>query len=144
MNAADQWSLSGRLYFEMNQIYTDPTFHIAHEYRIETDVTVMGGDPLQPDVMDISGIVLTGASTVPSLSPGATVSGSLWEDPVTLTRGHTGYNTGYELNLNEAADCADAAPGNASIVSMLVGGGGTSATSLLGSTATGLTFSEGR
>jgi hypothetical protein len=74
------------------------------------------------------------------LAAGMLVTGSLWQDPVAKTGGATGYNTGYELDMTNSNNCADATASNASITKLMIGGGAGSSTSLLGSTAEGLQF----
>lgn len=132
--AAAQWPSNGKITYTMTQLNA-----LAKPYQIQADIALLGFDSGgQPDVINIGGIVLKGAAV------GATVSGSLWQDPVAKTGGPTGYNTGYELDLNAALGCADGTPNNAAIAQTLFGGGGGSSTSLLGSTASGLVFSLGQ
>jgi hypothetical protein len=106
-------------------------------YQIQAQVSVLGFDPVQPDVMNLSGLVLKGAAA------GANVSGSLWQNAVTDTDGPTGYNTGYELDVAAGLNCANGTPSDASISAVLIGGGAGSSTSLLGSTASGVMFTLG-
>jgi hypothetical protein len=130
--AAAAWPLNGKVTWTMTQLND-----LAKPYQIQADIAVLGFDPLQADVIDVGGIVLKGAAV------GATVTGSVWFDPVAKTGGPTGYNTGYELDLAQAAGCADGTAGNAAISQVLSGGGGGTSTSLLGSTANGMSFSLG-
>jgi len=130
-NAA-AWPLSGKIVWTMTQLND-----LAKPYQIQGQVGVLGFDPTQQDVIDVGGIVLKG----PAFS--ATITGSVWFDPVSFTGGPGGYNTGWELDLTNAAGCADGTPNNASITQVLSGGGGASATSLLGGTAAGINFSLG-
>jgi hypothetical protein len=126
--AANAYPPNGKITWTFNQTYVDLTTALVHPYKMQADVALLGFNPTPgPDVVDVGGIVLTG------LNAGATVSGSIWEDPVALTHGASGYNTGYELDLATAAGCADGTPNNANILIVLSGGGGASATSLLGS-----------
>lgn len=131
-NAAAAWPLNGKITWTMTQLNA-----LAKPWQIQADVEALGFSPTGPDVLDIGGIVLKGAAV------GAIVSGNIWFDPVSKTGGPTGYNTGYELDLTNALGCADGTPNNASIATVLVGGGGASSTSLLGSSATGAQFSLG-
>jgi hypothetical protein len=132
-NAAAQWPLSGKVTWTMTQAND-----LVKPYQIQAQVSIRGFDPVQADVVNLGGLVLKGAAV------GASVSGSLWQDPVALTGGPTGYNTGYELDLAQAAGCANGTPGDASISSVLIGGGAGSATSLLGSNADGVIFTVGQ
>ncbi len=131
-NSAAAWPLNGKITWTMTQLND-----LLKPYQIQADVQIMGFDPAGPDVVDLGGIVLKGVAV------GATVSGNIWEDPVTLTGGTSGYNTGWTLDLTNALGCGDATPGNASISTIMSGGGGGTATSLLGSSATGVAFSLG-
>ena len=136
-NAAEAYPLNGKVTWTMNETYTDLVTGKVHPYKMQAALTVLGFSAAGPDVVNVKGIVLSG------LAPGATVTGSLWQDPVVKTGGSTGYNTGYVLDTTGAAGCADATPNNASITKLLIGGGGSASSSLLGSTAAGLTFSVG-
>ena len=136
-NVADAYPETGKVTWTMNETYVDLVTAKVHPYKIQAAVSVLGINPGGADVLDLGGIVLTG------LAPGARVTGNVWQDPVVKTGGATGYNTGYVLDLAASAGCADATPGNATITKLLIGGGSTSATSLTGSSATGLTFSLG-
>jgi len=105
-------------------------------------------------VISAAGIVLSGVNAGATLATFATAGAahaSIWEDPVSKTGGASGFNTGYELDLGAAAGCADGLQpgetgtvGNANILQVLTGGGGASATSLLGSTANGFIFEFGQ
>jgi hypothetical protein len=143
--AAAQWPASGKITITMTQLNA-----LAKPYQIQAATTILGFNPGFQDVVDLGGVVLKGAAF------GATVSGSIWEDPVSKTGGPTGYNTGYELDISNALGCADGTPNNATISTVLSGGGngasfggtGTNgedtSTSLLGSTGVpGLGFSLG-
>jgi len=131
--AAAQWPLNGKITYTMTQLNA-----LGKPYAIQADIEGLGFDAVAgPDVLDIGGIVLKGAAA------GAIVSGDIWFDPVAKTGGPTGYNTGYELDLGQALGCADGTPNNATIGTVLVGGGGASTSSLLGSSASGPVFSLG-
>jgi len=130
--AAAAWPLSGKVTWKMNELNA-----LGQPWAIQAYVQVLGLSPSGPDVYDVGGIVAKGAAV------GATVSGSIWEDPVINTGGASGYNTGYELDLSNALACADGIPANASVSTILSGGGGATSVSLLGSVATGLEFSLG-
>jgi hypothetical protein len=130
--AAAAWPLNGKI------TYTGTTTNaLAKPWQIQADIATLGFDSVQADVLNVGGIVLKGAAV------GATVGGNIWFDPVAKTGGNTGYNTGYEVDLAGALGCADGTPNNASLSTVMLGGGGASATSLIGSTATGLTFTLG-
>jgi hypothetical protein len=138
--AAAQWSPNGKITFTMTQFNA-----LAKPWQIQGDIAFLGADPSQPtgDVINVGGIVLKGAAV------GATISGGIWQAPATLLpKGDPGqpgvYNTGYGLDLASALGCADNTPNNATIGTTLFGGGGSSATSPLGSTASGLIFSLGQ
>jgi hypothetical protein len=130
---AAAWPLNGKITYTMTELNA-----LAKPWQIQADVAILGfNTSAGPDVVDIGGIVLKGAAV------GAIVGGNLWQDPVTKTGGATGYNTGYELDVAAGTGCADGTANNASISTVMLGGGGTSATSLLGSTATGPQFTLG-
>jgi len=132
-NAAAAWPLNGKITWTMTQSNA-----LAKPYAIQADIQGLGFNAAAgPDVLDVGGIVLKGAAV------GATVTGDIWFDPVSKTGGSSGYNTGYELDLTNALGCADGTPNNATISTVLSGGGGGSSTSLLGSTANGVSFSLG-
>jgi hypothetical protein len=135
--AALAWPLNGSLTYTMNQTYNDLVTNLVKPYKIAGKVALLGFNPGGPDLVDVGGILLAG------LGVGATVTGTIWEDPVAKTGGATGYNTGYEVDIASAAGCADATPNNASISQVLSGGGGATATSLLGSSAPGISFQFG-
>jgi len=131
--AAAAWPLNGKITWTMTQLNA-----LGKPFAIQADVQALGFNAAAgPDVLDIGGIVLKGAAV------GASVTGNIWFDPVAKTGGPTGYNTGYELDLAQALGCADGTPNNATIGTILSGGGGASSTSLLGSSATGAQFSLG-
>ena len=136
--AADAYPLNGKVTWKFSQTYVDLLTAAPKNFTMQAGVTLLGFNPgLGPDVVDLGGVVLTGVNA------GANVGGNIWEDPVAKTGGASGYNTGYELDLAGAAGCADGTSGNANITIVLSGGGGASATSLLGSATTGLTFTTG-
>ncbi len=136
-NSANAWPLNGKVTYTMTQTYTDMVNGHVKPYKLQADVQLLGFNAAGPDVVDVAGIVTTG------LAVGAQVSGTIWEDPVAKTKGSTGYNTGYELDTGGALGCIDSTPNNASIPIVMSGGGGATSTSLLGSTADGLSFSLG-
>ncbi len=105
---------------------------------MQAAISLVGLSPTQADVANISGIVLSG------LNPGAALNGGVWEDPVALTHGATGYNTGYELDLTSAAGCADGTANNATIAQVLSGGGSAATPSLLGTVTTPIVFTVGQ
>jgi hypothetical protein len=126
--AANAYPANGKITWTFDTTYNDLLTGLPKPWKMQAAVALLGFNPAPgPDVVDVGGIVLSGVNA------GATVSGSIWEDPVALTHGATGYNTGYELDLGTAAGCADGTPNNANILIVLSGGGGASATSLLGS-----------
>jgi len=135
-NAAAAWPLNGKMTFTMNEKYTDLVSAKLKPYSIQTDISLLGPGA-SPDVVNIGGIVLKG------LAVGATVSGSIWQDPVAKTGGTSGYNTGYELDLAAGLGCADSTPNNASVATTMFGGGDGSSTSLIGGTAEGVKFTLG-
>jgi hypothetical protein len=136
-NASDAYPATGKITWKFSQQYTDLLTSSPKNYAMQADVVLLGFDPSQLDVVDIGGIGLTGVNA------GANVSGQIWEDPVAKTGGGSGFNTGYELDVASAAGCADTTPNNANLTIVLSGGGGASTTSLLGGTASGLSFKTG-
>jgi hypothetical protein len=138
-NASQAYAENGKVTWTMNETYVDPITNLSHSYKIQADIAVLGTgqNGNGPDVEDIQGIVLTG------LAPGAIVRGTIWQDPVIKTGGATGFNTGYEVDNAGVTACADATAGNALIKKLMIGGGGTSATSLIGSSTEGVKFEIG-
>ncbi|HET7740358.1 MAG TPA: hypothetical protein VFL67_06920 [Mycobacterium sp.] len=151
------WPLNGKITWTFaNNTYTDPITSKVKKYTMQADVALLGiaanGDGA--DVVSLGGIVLSGVNSGAMLATFANSGAfhtSIWEDPVSKTGGASGFNTGYELDLASAAGCADgnaggetATQGNANILQVLTGGGGASATSLLGSSANGLVFVDGQ
>jgi hypothetical protein len=135
--AADAYPLTGKITQKWAATYTDLLTLATKNFTSQAAISLLGFDPVLPDVVDIGGTVLTGVNA------GGTVSGNIWEDPVAKTGGASGYNTGYELDLASAAGCADGTPNNANLLLVLSGGGGASSTSLLGSATNGLSFDTG-
>jgi len=135
--AADAYPATGKITQKWASTYIDLLTAAPKNFASQSDVTLLGFSLTQPDVVDVGGVILSGVSA------GAAVTGDIWEDPVAKTGGASGYNTGYELDLASAAGCADGTPNNANLTIVLSGGGGASATSLLGSTASGLTYHFG-
>jgi hypothetical protein len=131
-NAAAGWPLNGKITWTMSQLN-----ELGKPYQIQADVSVSGTSSAGADVVDVGGIVLKGAAI------GARVGGTLWEDPVVRSTGASGYNTGYGLDLANATACGDSTAGNASISTVMIGGGGSTATSLMGNNAEGITFTLG-
>lgn len=133
-NEADAWPLSGKIVFTGTQLND-----LGKPVQIQAQITVLGFDPVIADAVNVGGIVLKGPGV------GATAGGQIWFDPVAKTGGATGYNTGYELDLGQALGCADETPNNAALAQVMVGGGGATSTSLLGSEGiSGITFSIGQ
>jgi hypothetical protein len=135
-NAAAAWPLNGKMTFTMTETYVDGVTAKTKPYQLQANIAILG-QGAGPDVLNVGGIVLKG------LGVGATVSGDIWQDPVTKTGAPSTYNTGYELDLAAAAGCADSTPNNASIATTMFGGGDGSSTSLIGSTAEGIKFTLG-
>lgn len=134
--AAAAWPASGKISFTMTQLND-----LAKPYQIQAYVSLLGINGLGygPDTVDLGGLVSKGVDY------GATVSGTIWQDPVLFTGGATGYNTGWELDLLSAVGCGDgSAVSNASIAQTMFGGGTGSSTSLIGSPGVpGVGFSLG-
>jgi hypothetical protein len=135
--SAFAYPFNGKITWTATQTYNDLVTTVPHNYKIPSVVALLGFTPGGgADQVDVGGIVAAGG-----LIPGATVKGSVWEDPVTKTGGPAGYNTGYEVDFGNAVGCADATPGNASIAQVLSGGGAGTSTSLIGTTGVpGLSF----
>ncbi len=136
--AALQYPPTGKITWTFTQTYTDLLTSLVKPYKMQAAVSIVGLSATQPDVANLSGIVLSG------VNPGAAVNGGVWEDPVALTHGVTGYNTGYELDLTSAAGCADGTANNATIAQVLSGGGSTATPSLLGTVTGPLVFTVGQ
>jgi hypothetical protein len=130
--AGTAYPINGKITVTMTELNA-----LAKPWQIQEYVSLLGFNAAGPDVVDLGGIIIKGPSV------GGAVSGNIWEDPVTKTGGTSGYNTGYELDLTNALGCADGTPNNASIAQTMFGGGSTSSTSLLGSTAVGTSYQFG-
>jgi len=135
--AADAYPLTGKITWKFAQQYTDLLTLAPKNYAMQAAISLLGFSQTQADVIDVGGTVLTGVNA------GATVSGDIWEDPVAKTGNSDQYNTGYTLDLPSAVGCADGTANNANILQVLSGAGGASATSLLGSTTSGISFKTG-
>jgi hypothetical protein len=140
--AATAYPLNGKITYTMTQTDANSKPLVIQGYvaalGFNTNPSHNGG--LGGDVLDLGGIVAKG------IVVGATMAGTIWEDPaVKLAKTDPAqpgaYNTGYGLDLTGAGGCVDGTAGNASIPTVLTGGGGTSSASLLGDTAGGLTLS---
>jgi hypothetical protein len=122
----------------------------GHPYRITAAVTLSNPDldsgPV--DTVTVTGIVRSGVNF------GATVSGTLWMDPVTRNItpfGLASRASSYTLDIVDAANCADPFASNAAVQYEMFGGGDgslflqhDSSTSLLGTTGvSGITFTMG-
>jgi hypothetical protein len=147
-NANDAYPLNGKVTWTFLETYTDLITAAPKPFKMQADVALLGiaqhGDGA--DVVEVGGIVLSGVNAGAALATFAThgaFKSSIWEDPVAKTGGASGYNTGYELDLGPAVGCVDGNPNTANILQVLTGGGGASATSLLGSSANGLLFAFG-
>lgn len=137
-NYANRFAISGKQVITMTQTDT-----LLKPWQIQTWVTIKGFDPAYLDIVDVTGIVIKGPSV------GATVSGSLYEDPISKlgptsnagpippkpwASGYTGY--ALDITTGNPLGCSDTTPGNANITQVQVGDG----TSLLGNPASGLSF----
>jgi hypothetical protein len=136
-NRVKHWPESGKATFTMQETYVDPATLLTKHYTALADFVVTGFDPAGPDVVDISGVITKGVGI------GGIVSGSLWQDPVVLAaKGtpatSTAYNTGYDLDGPNALKCLDGTAGNAAVSMVMFGGGGGSAISPAGNSATGI------
>jgi hypothetical protein len=154
--AAAAYPLNGKISITMTQTHATGT-DVTKPWAISGYVALLG---ITNDVVDVDGLLVKGASF------GASVSGSLWQDPaVKLAKTdsfYPGYHgTGYNFQSDTfnpfaiLGGCADGTPGtipNPGIQTVLIGGGSStladpnqsSANSpLLGSPAAGLSFSFG-
>lgn len=150
-NNSKAYTLTGKITYTMNETYVEPVTNITKPYKLQAQISVLGFDPNGADVIDISGIVLTGVSA------GSNVSGSLWEDPaqkaVSPDKGDG--NSGYRALTSSQASvallgCIDGTPNNvqmpgappgSGITTVLVGDGSSPTFS---SPATGLSFQQGQ
>jgi len=142
--ASAGWWASGAMTWTMQQ-HDDH----GHPYRISALVTLTNPnfDTGPYDTVTVTGIVRSGVNF------GATVSGTLWMDPVKLDSPFTlrALASSYSLDLTDAANCADPVASNASVPFMMFGGGDgspflqhDSSSSLLGTTGVpGITFTMG-
>ncbi len=136
---ANRFALTGKETITMSQLDG-----LLKPWQIQAYLTIKGFVPGSLDVIEITGLIAKGPSV------GATVSGTLYEDPVSkfgpispvgpgLPVGSRpfGYN-GYGLDIltGNPLGCTDGIAGNASITQVQVGDG----LSLLGNPASGLTF----
>jgi hypothetical protein len=148
--AAAKYPLNGKVTWTFAQMYTDLITAAPKAYKMQLDITVLGigehGNGL--DVIELGGIVLSGVNAGATLTTYATdpnFASSVWRDPVVKTGNPSGYNTGYEADLGPAVlGCTDGTAGNANITQVLIGGGTSSATSLIGSSAKGFHFEFGQ
>jgi hypothetical protein len=140
-NAANAWPESGTVSFTFNETYNDLIGGALHNYTMKSNISLLGFNPANLDQVDLGGVnVNTGVGA------GLTLTGSVWEDPVVKsdTDSTDIYNVGYELNIAQAIGCTDTTPNNAHIAQVESGGGGTTSTSLLGSTGIpGISFQTG-
>ena len=150
-NRANAYTLSGKITYTMNQTYTEITTGIVKPWKLQAFISVLGfSASAGPDVIDVSGMVILGAST------GSNISGSLWEDPSNKSvKPDTGYqNSGYTpldalSAINALGGCADAVPNNVQMPGAAAGSGipqvlvGDGSSPTFGSNATGLAFQMG-
>jgi hypothetical protein len=119
---------------------------LAKPWQIQTYVTIKGFKPGTQDVVEVTGIDIKGPSV------GATVSGTLYEDPVSKygsasnpgpvgpapakpwPSGYTGYTL--DILTGNPLGCTNTTPGDVTLSQIQVGDG----TSLLGSATTGISF----
>jgi hypothetical protein len=138
-------------------IWQSPVAKLPGLYRAVNDASLISGSATIASATakfgvkdvggDIEGAGIDAGTTIASVTDlshamlSAPANHNETADHVTMNRG--AYDTGYALNIPGAIGCTDSTPNNAGIKTVLIGGGGTSSTSLLGSTADGLSFSFG-
>lgn len=135
---ANRYALTGK------QIVTMTTTDaLAKPWQIQAYITIKGFVTGTQDIVSVTGLVVKGPSV------GATVSGTLYEDPISklgptsnagpalpkpYPAGYTGY--GLDILTGNPLGCTNTIPGDASITQIQVGDG----TSLLAASASGLSF----
>ena len=131
--------------------YTEPVTNVVKPYKLQAYISVLGfSASAGPDVIDVSGMVVLGVSV------GSNVSGSLWEDPsVKSVSPDKGYqNSGYTpltglQAIGALGGCADGVAGNVAMPGQPAGSGipivlvGDGSSPTFGSSATGLSFTQG-
>jgi hypothetical protein len=141
-NSAAAWPEAGTVSYTFSETYTDIITLGVHNYTMKSNISLLGFNPSFADVVDLGGVNVNSG-----VGAGLTVSGSVWEDPVVKNDSDVTdiYNVGYELNAGAAfPGCFDGVVGNASIPQVESGGGGTTSTSLAGTTGVpGITFTAG-
>ncbi len=136
---ANQYPLNGKQVITMTELDA-----LAKPWQVQSYITIKGFKPGTLDVVEITGINIKGPSV------GATVSGTLYEDPISKfsptspagtvpakpwPSGYTGY--GLDIVTGNPLGCQNTTPGDANLTLVQVGDG----TSLLGSTGvTGLAY----
>jgi hypothetical protein len=145
----DAYPLNGKITAKFAATYTDNVTLATKNFTMQADIQALGFDAVQPDVLAIGGIVLSGVNAGALLETAQTGTASnVWFNPVVLAPKGTDpnttmYKTGYNLDLGNAANCANGIANDVNLTLVLLGGGGTSATSGLGSTTNGLIFEFG-
>jgi hypothetical protein len=143
-SAATAYPLNGKVTYTMTETnaLTKPIVLQGYITLLGFNSTPAHNTGLGGDVVDVGGVVIKGVGV------GATLAGTIWEDPVAKLAKDSPdqpgiYTTGYGLDVASAAGCADGTPNNATITLVLSGGGGTSTASALGDQAGGLELSFG-
>jgi hypothetical protein len=145
----DAYPLSGKITIKLAQTYTDNVTLATKNFTTQVDIQALGFDAVQPDVLSIGGIVLSGVNAGALVETAQTGTASnVWFNPVVKAPTGTDpnttmFNTGYNLDLGNAANCANNVPNDVNLTLVLLGGGGTSGTSGLGSPTNGLIFEFG-
>ncbi len=136
---ANRFAITGKQTVTMSQVDT-----LLKPFQIQAYVTIKGFVVGSLDVVEVTGLITKGPSV------GATVSGQLYEDPISKLgpispagpippnpkpAGYTGY--GLDIITGNPLGCTDGVPGNAAITLIEVGDG----ISMLGNPASGLSFS---
>lgn len=147
--SADAYPLSGKITWKFSQTYTDLITLATKFFTMQADIETLGFSATFPDVLNVGGIVLSGVNAGALLETAQTGTASqVWFDPVALAPkgtdpNTTAYHTGYNLDLGNAANCANGTPNDVNLTLVLTGGGGSSTNSLLNSPANGLIFEFG-
>jgi hypothetical protein len=137
-NSANAYPVSGKITFGTKTLDTEAT---PHPFSLQAYITLLGQHGPDPsDAFDLGGVVIKGADV------GATVGGSIWEDPAKKLAKtdleYPGYNsTGYGFDISpNTLGCLDNTGGNVTPITTLLSGDGTSP---LGVATTGFQFSFG-
>jgi len=137
--ASNAYPVSGKITFGTKTL--DAETPTPHPFSLQAYITLLGQHGADvSDAFDVGGVVIKGADV------GATIGGSIWEDPARKLAKtdleYPGYNSsgyGFDISPNTLG-CLDNTGGNVTPITTLLSGDGTSP---LGVSTTGFQFSFG-